>query len=207
MAYNESEWSVPIEFFPHHIENHVDQANKKMLAQYQNKPIFKALIQAGVGSPAQRQAALLRSLLEMFDIDNAVGVTLANIGRIVGQGSLGKSDAVFRNFIKARIARNTSRGIFTHIVSAWKLLTGSTVVSLTPIYPAGILIQGNVAVDAGDIAYFKLFIEAVIAAGVELDGFGVIPEPEMFGFDPGSDGFSVDGTTGGGKFYNKQFGS
>lgn len=207
MPFNESGWSEPVVFYPHHIENHVEQAQSRLLAQYQDKPVFVALIKACFGSPAQRMADLVFSLLELLDIDNAEGVILDNIGRIVGQSRLGKNDADYRLLIKARIGKNTSKGIWLHIVSTWKNLTGATSVALVELFPAGILIISDATVPGGDIDFVAGFIQDVVAAGVELDGFGVFPEAGTFGFSPTSGGFSTDGITGGGKFYSKQFGS
>lgn len=151
---------------------------------------------------AQNIEDALVELLTRTDIDVISGNNLDRLGALVGQGREGFSDAKYRLFIKGKIGVNTSESDIEKVNTVFKLLTNATQVAIVEIFPASVSLFSDVAIPAGDVALITSLMEDVVAAGVSIESIGPFPAAGTFGFSPASAGFSSDGTTGGGPFYN-----
>jgi hypothetical protein len=100
--------------------DHKAAAEVRIVDQWR-KPKIIALVRALV-SGCQSVEEALQQLLLLRNIDDGEGSQLDVLGRIVGQARNGLSDADYRNYLRARIATNRSRGVVEDIIRIVRLL-------------------------------------------------------------------------------------
>lgn len=84
---------------------------------------IQALIRIVFGEPCQELIdVLLGQLLTAWDLINATGETLNQIGRLVGQPRMALVDDDYRRYIAARIVANKSTGRIEDLVLITKLV-------------------------------------------------------------------------------------
>lgn len=94
---------------PEKILDHVDQAQAKLLEQFQDKPLLLALLASYIRR-IQRLENAVWEVIEIRGIDASEGVGLDAIGVIVGRPRLGLEDIEYRISLKAQIRINRSSG-------------------------------------------------------------------------------------------------
>jgi len=96
-------------------------AVRRFIEQFKNKPDLEALARIYLRQLQDVEDALFEIILER-DLDNAVGVQLETIGKIVKQPRTTSDDDAFRVAIRARIAINLSNGTVADLIKVANLL-------------------------------------------------------------------------------------
>lgn len=119
------------------IETHEADAVARFTSQY-----FDAVkLQGLAGIWARRIQALedaVESVLKERWVPEAIGAQLDELGAIVGEARLGRTDAAYREAIEIRISINQSGGEPERIIEYLRRITGATSVIYGEIYPARI---------------------------------------------------------------------
>lgn len=129
-------------------------------------------------------------------LDEAVGVHLDALGRLVGEPRGGLLDEDYRRFIAARILTNMSAGEAPRLIRILSLLTRATRVFYQPIYPAGMAFDYTIENPLPDTVRTRIkeqMQEEAPAAGVAvhyiteapLAAFGFADDDDALGFDEG----------------------
>lgn len=175
-------------------ENHVQDALDRLLHQFKNsedlKNFFTALL-----SPLQTVETDLWALYTQRWAADAVGAQLDNLGAIVGQPRQGRTDAVYRLWIQARILANRSTGKADDTLTLLALVTDGAEYSLTEKYVAAYeVLVTELEVDAESV--FDLLMQ-VKPAGVKLTmAYSDQPVTSLFTYDIGP-GYDVGLYAGG----------
>lgn len=171
------------------ITTHAADAKKRLLFQYQGKANLEAMLDAYFGDQIQDIEDALWTLFGRLDIDTAEGIQLDLIGSIIGESRLGKSDANYRPYIRARIGINTSEGDIEKVLSVWSLLTYGADVQLIELFPAALCLYLTEALSSDTLAQTTLdLLQKVVGAGISVDYIEVYDPDEAFGFaDSGPD--------------------
>lgn len=91
------------------ITDHTRQTLDELKSQFADSPIIVALTTA-IGDEIQRFEDVAYDMLTDTRVDNAEGVVLDVIGRLVRVNRLGRNDANYRKIVKVAIAANDSDG-------------------------------------------------------------------------------------------------
>ncbi len=132
-----------------HIETHEADAVDLLVSQYKGKANMEALASI-IGAAAQsvEDAALL--LVTERTLSSAVGAQLEGIGALVGEAREGRTDEVYRVFIRGRIKVNLSSGTCPQLQEIFDLLysaLGGNTVLLEEWYPCALGVQAHGATD------------------------------------------------------------
>lgn len=133
------------------------------------KPKIEALLKSYLGQAQEVEDALWQLYVDRR-LANAVGVQLDVIGKIVGEVRKGRTDAVYRTWLGARILANRSNGRPEELIAIVKAVTpASTTVWVEEEFPAALTVHAVGAVDAetGN-ALAQLLALAARSAGVRL---------------------------------------
>lgn len=103
--------------------NYVEDGLAKNLSQFAEDATFKAII-TSILTPLQDTQASLIEYVENNNISDGRGVILDNIGKIVGERRLGRSDESYRTALRNRIVINTSEGSPNKLLEILTLLSG-----------------------------------------------------------------------------------
>ena len=103
------------------IADHVEQGRALLLEQYRGKPRLDALLAAYTRQVQKLEDAIWSVILGRM-LENAAGVQLDKIGKIVGQKRLGEPDVRYRMLIQVRIAINRSSGYPDEIINVARLV-------------------------------------------------------------------------------------
>lgn len=184
----------------YYISDHVDQAKAVMIEQFKRKPNINTFVEILAGR--------IQGLENMFDdlltdrlISTAIGDNLDEIGLIVDESRLGKSDDDYRIAILFKIFINISSGQPETIITVIKRITEATQVRLLEFFPAAMYIFTDGTIIPEDLG---TTMKLVAPAGVRFQiasSFGEIPfEFDTEGGIPYSegDGFSELNYTEGG---------
>jgi len=146
------------------------------------------LMTALYGNQVQDLENAMRELYFRLDIDRMAGTQLDKIGTIVGQNRLGFSDDFYRILIKVKIGVHVSEGTIEQVLTAWKLLTNSTEVTLTERFPAKIKLTTIEYLGDDIFNFVKEYAQQILAGGVGVDEI-IVVDRERFGFGSGFGGF------------------
>lgn len=119
------------------IETHEADAVARFTSQY----LDAVKLQGLAGIWARRIQALedaVESVLKERWVPEAAGVQLDELGAIVGEARLGRTDTAYRGAIEIRISINQSGGEPERIIDYLRRITGATFVNYGEIYPASI---------------------------------------------------------------------
>lgn len=100
---------------------HVSKGLNRLLSQFKGQPNFEGQLKSFL-IQVQEIEAMLHSLVVDRYLDTAEGAQLDGIGRIVGEGRLGRSDLDYRAAIKGRIRVNLGDGRVEDIHFLFSLL-------------------------------------------------------------------------------------
>ena len=119
-------------------------------------------------------------------IDDATGVHLTTIGRLVGQERTNEDDDRFRVLVRARIAVNTSSGQWPTLLRIIKLLlTNDVAYTLQEFLPGAMVLTIEDPIDFIPYAEHRMLEEAT-AGGVRIDvHFHETPSDELFRWGSG----------------------
>jgi hypothetical protein len=168
---------------PAHAQRSIDRA----AAYIKDKPNFQAFIAAFTGSVFDLET-MFAGLKVAFVIDTATGAQLDAVGEIVQQPRDGRTDALYRMALRARVLANKASGTAEELYNIVRTVVPSATCALTPYPPASFVLQVfDYAFTADEWAQLDSFFSEAVAAGVNgtLQG--------MFGSRATS--FTLDGTS------------
>lgn len=166
-----------------HYTTSVEDAVALFIDQYKEKPRLAALLATYTKSIQAAEDALWDVYFSHL-IDNAEGIQLDVIGKLVGQSRIGTDDAGYRIFIRTRIRANRSRGRPDDIISVATLALDGLRFDYIETYPASFV------VDVLDpLTSYAQFIHDIIASAKPVGvGFSLHysldEEDETFAFSP-----------------------
>lgn len=141
----------------------------RLLQQFRGKPRFEALL----GSYLDEFQAVEDALFDVYsqrEIQNgtATGDLLAKLGKLVGQGSEGLSDDLYRLLIQARIAANKSNGRREELISVASFLVPLTQITIKDLPPASLYLFPRGPITLPPYIIGRDFLAKATAAGVLL---------------------------------------
>lgn len=153
-----------------HITTHVVDGIALLPAQYKNKPRMVAWLTAYLQRVQEVEDALWDVFFDRVLTNGPTGDLLAKIGKIVGQASLGASDAIFLLYIEARILTNKSTGKREELIAIASTLVPSTTIYVKDFQPAAVLIEPLGPLPSGIDPYVvaRDFLGRAKAAGIGL---------------------------------------
>lgn len=161
------------------------------LPAYAQQPKIQALVSSLV-SPVQIARNTVIDIIEQLAIDNAVGVQLDRIGKIVGQAREALDDVSYRARLRVKIAVSKSKGSRKELIRIARLFVGLTaggkiVFDNQGIASYALRVTGLVLNDA-DAAALAGFLSAATESGVR----GILESGE---YSPTSAWLQYDVTT------------
>jgi hypothetical protein len=145
-----------------------DRALGRLILYFQRRPRIVSLL-AGLSRRVQTLEDLAWDLYTLgWDPDDLSGVHLDSLGRLVGEGRLGRTDAQYRPGLKARQLVNSSDGSQADLSRIVLTLLPSAVLSVTDFAPAAVIVE--VLADFTDVRISDLtrYLNQARAAGVRL---------------------------------------
>ena len=132
-------------------------------------PNFHAIVEA-IAARAQDIENVAQQVYTITSIDDSEGVQLDVLGRIVREPRGGKTDALYRLFIRAKVRANRSSGTHEDLYAVLVALFGpGTEATITPAPPAGIVVTITAPLlDSDDQTAALHFLIIAKAAGVKL---------------------------------------
>lgn len=159
--------------------SHVDQGLSLLLAQFKGRPRIQAWAKAYLRQCQLLEDAIYDVLIQRL-IDNAVGVQLDTIGKIVGELRSGMNDATFKIFITARIRINRSRGNTEDVLDVVAIIT-TTTLRFREYRPACLYMEFLAITDRDPVLIFRELHETK-AGGVKLTV--IVPTSNTIAFLP-----------------------
>lgn len=154
------------------IADHVDRALDRLRQQFRDQPNIEAWLRVLV-APVQDLEQAMYEVLVGRGVETAVGVQLDAIGTIVGQPRNGRSDEVYRAFIRARIATNKSNGTIENVLNVTTLVLDDEDVTLNlhNSGPGWLLLKLEDAPVTLELTLLLVvyFLRRVVAAGVRIN--------------------------------------
>ena len=130
------------------IETHADDAADRLTSQYADAEKLRGLLSLW-GERVQRIEDAARSLLTDRWLDVAVGRQLDELGEVVGEPRLGRTDETYREAINVRITINQSGGEPERIIEFFRRIAGANQVLYQEVYPAKfeLFVGGDVSLE------------------------------------------------------------
>jgi len=122
-----------------HDHNHVERGLSRLLEQFKGLPVIEALVRIYSESVQELEDTFRDLYLQRF-LDNAEGAQLVKIGKRVGEEQKGRTDEVFRLWIRARIRSNLSFGRALDIQEVLLLLSDAAF-TYTEYPPASFVVE------------------------------------------------------------------
>ena len=119
------------------IETHADDAAARLTSQYADAEKLRGLVSLW-GERVQGIEDAAWSLLTDRWLDVAEGQQLDEIGDLVGEPRLGRTDETYREAINVRITINQSGGEPERIIEFFRRIAGANQVLYQEVYPAKI---------------------------------------------------------------------
>ncbi len=184
------------------ITTHEDDALARMLMQYQESDRLRSLVSALVAQIQQVEDAL-NDVLDTRAVATATGTNLDELGAIVDFARPpGATDAIYRILILGKIGLNVSQGETERVIDVYRLLTQATEVRIEEYPVAALSLYSNGSLDPELVTIVAGFLEAVVAAGVSVEHFGLYDADEPFVFAGNASGLGfgdLDDLSVGGK--------
>jgi hypothetical protein len=130
------------------ITDHKDRGDSRWTSQYSDAERLKGWTRVWSGRIQQLEDAAYTLLTDRW-VDDAAGQQLDEIGEIVGEPRLGRTDEDYKFAIDTRISINRSGGEPERIIEYLRRITGASQVIFKEIYPAKaeIFVQGELSDD------------------------------------------------------------
>lgn len=120
---------------------HISEGLALLITEYKDKPRIQAMLTAYL-TQVQELEAVFFDLLEIFtDIDSQTGEQLDLLGRVVGQDREERIDAVYIQWIRARILVNKASGLPNELLRVLAVVVPDASRDYTEAYPASYLIE------------------------------------------------------------------
>lgn len=113
---------------------HPDVAWQRLLFQFRDKPRISSLVEA-LGAGAQLLEDVTWELIADRELGAASGASLDQWGTLVGEARGSLDDDEYRQFIKARILANKSRGTINDLIRVFRLVTAPSTVRHEDVLP------------------------------------------------------------------------
>jgi hypothetical protein len=182
---------------------HIAQAIGRLVGQFKGFSGWDGLISAFVRQTQDLENAA-HEVIELTEIETAVGVQLDGLASIVGIERLGSDDDELRIRIKARIIFNQASGTIEEVIEILNLLTANAI-EIREYFPAAF----NVVV-ADTLAEDPVLLAEQVPKPAAVNGFleyRLSDDDEVFSFATGdtveassTQGLGNDAGTTGGKF-------
>jgi hypothetical protein len=167
------------------VTDHADRGVARLIEQFKGRPRLEAWIRSYLDEVQELSTAAWGVLLARL-IDDATGVHLTTIGRIVGQARTNEDDDRFRVLIRTRIAVNMSEGHWDELLAiATMLLTDEVDFTLQEFLPGAMVL--TIEDQIGFIPRLEhRMLEEATAGGVRIDvHFHETPSDELFRYGDG----------------------
>jgi hypothetical protein len=128
--------------------DHEADALALLLSQFEPSTLLRGLLAAGMAGVQGVEDEANRLITERT-LDTAVGEQLDMVGWVVGEPRMGRSDGLYRAYIKARILVNRSSGEPDRMLRIVRMVLGREVpfqLAYLPVYPAGFRVDVSGAV-------------------------------------------------------------
>lgn len=178
------------------VGSHTERGLSRLVQQFKGKVNIEKLLTVFLSELDEVEQTLID--IQIYKaIDSAFGFQLDQIGAIIGRTRDGYFDSDYRSRLKLQIGINTSEGDADKILTVWKSLTSSEIVSISENFPAEITLTAQTsAVDPTIIDE----MHRVVSAGVGLNFIISDGNPFAF-FDADGLGFGTTDDAGvGGAF-------
>lgn len=145
----------------------VSDAVARLTDIFRDKPVIRALTETAVGRFVSEEAVELELYTQQW-IENAEGDLLDALGEIVGEPRYGRSDGLYRLWIRARVRINRSDGKIADSYFLVRLIAGQDV---TVHYTPEVLAAYSISVDGTDVDALEIYklLDAVRPAGVRMN--------------------------------------
>lgn len=160
------------------IIDHVEQALKRLLKQFQNKPRLKALVESLIEGFQEIEDAMW----ELYNLNyrESNGITLDNFGKILGVEREGLADEQYIQIMTATICENISEGTIEDLIQIFRHLTNPKKVFLfEPDIYSVYLIAQNPNPLSKPTQVLKALKSSKIA-GVKLQASYILDSPFLF---------------------------
>lgn len=176
------------------IDNHIEQAQARLLFEYQDAVNLNNFI-AAIVTPIQTIESVLADMNNFRSLTTAYGQQLDNIGKIVGIGrAAGQSDSSYLLSIYGQIGVNRSDGLIEDVIAAFLIYTGATDCAVYEFYPAQFEIVTSFTFASMQAeTQAQAFIQTVAGVGVYFSGFNSTPPIVEFSFDGPQVGYKSAG--------------
>lgn len=182
------------------INNHIEQAKRRLLEEYKYKPRIAGFIDAIVGAlqEIENSADLLYRGRSIF---TAIGAQLDGLGKIIGLDREDRSDEDYRDALFAQIQINVSGGEPESIYVAIKKMLNATSAQIIEIYPASyqLFVQTNDSVTNKLVSLVDSMTPAgvgsIITVGPEGTPFrfgGAVTQVTDYAINPSDDGLEIN---------------
>jgi hypothetical protein len=158
-----------------HIPNHYDRMVDFLISQFQGKENLEKILFV-ISKQIQEIEDTIRDLRLFRAIDTAEGAQLDQLGDLVGEPRIERTDTQYRDAIKFRIFVNTSKGRYEEIITFILQVTDAENVIITEHFPAKLSITTD-----GDVVGLGEQIDELMAGGVGLESITSVP-PDFDGF-------------------------
>jgi hypothetical protein len=146
---------------------HVPIGLGRLLMQFKGKPRLEATLAAFLWEGQKIENAAYGLLTRRLDDPNFSGVSMDEMGRIVGQARQGQSDADYLPYLRARILTNFSDGRIETILSLLLYLLGPTTTVLVREYTKALALEVD-GVSANAYQVWSQFLQFAKDAGTSL---------------------------------------
>ena len=146
-----------------HIKNHIVQAGARLVEQDKESPNLVNLLNALV-KPVQEIEDSFQDLIYNRFLTTAIGLSLDNLGTIIGEKRDYRKDYDYRIAILSRIIINRSGGTGDEIIAAIMLLYGAKNIEIANLYPACYSIF--IGKEPEQLVGIKQIISSITPAGI-----------------------------------------
>jgi len=165
------------------ITDHEAAALARLLQQYKGKTNFQNLLKQFT-TEFQAAEDAIYDLLSVLSIDTVEGEVLDLIGVVVGIArESGQTDAVYRQFLKAKIGQNFSDGTMPEVYEIFNILRGAADGWIIELFPAEIRVTVSSAIDADVEPYIEPILQDSVGASILVNGVKYYePNPFILGW-------------------------
>ena len=169
---------------PTAINTHIEDAKKRLVEQYKEKPNLAGIIDAESRQYQDMEDVINDMLLNQSQfVDNAVGEQLDLFGTIVDQDRQGFDDDFYRILLKFKIGQNISRGEPERIISTMLLIVQAGLVIYQNLGNGNIGLSIDTTIDPSLLNFIFTNMQRVVTAGVRINFIATFDPDESFSFD------------------------
>lgn len=159
------------------VTDYADRLVGGLLYQFRSNERMVALLRHVVGPQLQALEDVFWKMIDGLDVDQAPSALLDQLGELVGQPRKGESDAMYRRKIRARQARNRSRGRIEDLIVVARLLLPDKLLAVGGVHVAevgthevAIALHVSTALTADEEATVAEFLAGSKQGGVRVVG-------------------------------------